>query len=763
MNRDKPFFTALTNFIKEQGETLQSVVIPLFFCRLVANFLQLPLSRENLPRFFQSCSLQTRKNLLSALEALDEDLFQEIIDIFEHHQDSPIFKISIDAALHQFYPNFLRIYNKRQWKEMGTFYTNPIIARFMISQINQFWKEEYGSDLATAPPEQVQILDPALGSGVFLCGALDFIREQRKQDWRDFSKEEKIDAWKNYLTAEKTGLLHRMIGIELDPIAILLAEFRLSWQLWNDPELPFSFSGQETLLLYQKDALSLSTLSFDCTLIIGNPPYNSTSKQGNNWISEKLEDYKYIAKEHFGEKKHWLSDDYIKFIRFAQHHLESKNQGVLSFITPNSFLSNPSFRAMRWNLLQDFSVMKILDLQGNHYQSEKETDENIFNIQQGIAISLFGKLIGKSKRSSDIYSYSYSGSKESKLRLLGDHTQINWTLHRANTPYFSFLPLQISSDYQKGFSLQTLFLQYSTGLQTGNEAQLTASSSEELQARFSLPTQNNIIPYLHKPFQIRYLLYLPKSQHSLFPRISFPKSYRIRERTSQYMLRKQNIALHFARSNKSRTIDHFFVSHYCSDLKAVEKTTGSVFAPLYILRDDQIQPNLNVTILQKITTILERKISPLTLLDYIYGTLYNPKYRQKYQKELSIDYPRIPYPKDKLSFQNIQQIGTELRLFHTMEHPNIAKVQVLFPISGSNQIEKIQYKKNKLFINSTQYFDSISPELINFQIGGYPIALKWLKAQKNQSLSSSQIKYFGSILFIIRETIRLMERLDQME
>lgn len=760
MKQNNEFFAKIALFKKEQENIATSVIAILFFCSLVSRHTAIPLSKENIPFLLDLCPPKRTEELLSHLRSMDETLLNGIIEILTQHSMAPIFTGSIDSALHDFYPEFLKIQDKEQWRELGTFYTDPRIAQYMVQQINDYWNGEYGVGLADAPAEQIRILDPALGSGVFLHSLLGFIREQKKQKWKELPAETKRDLWTEYLSHKDTGLLRRILGIELDPTALLLAEFRILWFLRNDPDVPFVFKENDRLLFLQGNALSFESLPFSPSIIIGNPPYNARSKQEYPWILERLEDYKYTNGKHFQERKHWLSDSYVKFIRLAQHHLETQPQGLLCFITPNGFLSNPSFRSMRWNLLQEFSTFRILDLQGNPYQSKNKADQNLFPIQQGIAISLMATSRSKTK----IYSHCYSGSKEAKLQLLQDYTTIPWQKHHPQEPFYSFLPLKESPEYQKGFSLKDLFQEYSTGLQTGNESLLTADSAEELQERFSFSVEDskNIRPYLHKPFQVRHLLYIPKGQRSQFAHIPLPKSYRIRERVSQHMLSGSNIALHFARSNKSNTIDHFFISRYPSDLKAVERTTGSVFAPLYrCTEDDGFQSNLDPIILDNLSEILKQECTPLELIHYIYAILYSPTYRKDNQAQLRIDFPIIPYPKDLLHFQRLQKLGKELCLLQLLEHPMLCDIPNRFPCTGSNRVEKIRYSKERLWINAKQYFAPIAPEIIEFKIGSYPIAQRWLKAHKDQQLSSQNISEFNVILSVLEQTIQLMQRIDQ--
>ena len=111
-----------------------------------------------------------------------------------------------------------------------------------------------------------------------------------------------------------------------------------------------------------------------------------------------MEDYK---KEPGGRIKlqernpKWLNDDYVKFIRYAQTYIERVGSGILAYICPHGFINNPTFRGMRWNLLQTYDKIYILDLHGNINKKEKcpdgSKDENVFDIQQGVCIVIMIK------------------------------------------------------------------------------------------------------------------------------------------------------------------------------------------------------------------------------------------------------------------------------------------------------------------------------------------------------------------------------------
>jgi len=100
-------------------------------------------------------------------------------------------------------------------------------------------------------------------------------------------------------------------------------------------------------------------------VILGNPPYFGISENKGDWITGLIEDYKYVDGKDFGEKKHWLQDDHVKFIRFGHWKIDRTGEGILGFITNHSYLDNPTFRGMRQSLMRSFDEIYLLNLHGN--------------------------------------------------------------------------------------------------------------------------------------------------------------------------------------------------------------------------------------------------------------------------------------------------------------------------------------------------------------------------------------------------------------
>src|SRR3989344_8237750 len=196
----------------------------------------------------------------------------------------------------------------------------------------------------------------------------------------------------------------------------------------------------------------------------------------------------------------------------------------------------------------------------------------------------------------------------------------------------------------------------------------------------------------------------------------------------QHFLSGENVGLITARSNKSETCDHFYISKNIMETKCGERTTQSAIFPLYLYPDSGDQqtidlstkrtPNLKAEIVNQITNKLKLKFTnekeqtkntfaPIDILDYIYAVLHSPVYREKYKEFLKIDFPRVPYPKDSEIFWKLVKLGGELRQIHLLEGDAADKYITKYAIDGNDIVGKTKYNNNKVFINETQYFEGV--------------------------------------------------------
>jgi very-short-patch-repair endonuclease len=155
--------------------------------------------------------------------------------------------------------------------------------------------------------------------------------------------------------------------------------------------------------------------------------------------------------------------------------------------------------------------------------------------------------------------------------------------------------------------------------------------------------------------------------------------------------------------------------------------------------------------------------APIDILDYIYAVLHSPTYREKYKEFLKIDFPRVPYPKDKDTFWQLVKLGGEIRQIHLLESPTVEKYITQYPIDGNNVVVKTKYENGKVYINDTQYFDNVPQVAWDFYIGGYQPAQKWLKDRKERTLEFDDILHYQKIIVALTETDRLMNEINKID
>ena len=171
--------------------------------------------------------------------------------------------------------------------------------------------------------------------------------------------------------------------------------------------------------------------------VIGNPPYAISSTNKGKWIQNLLIDYK----KDLNERKINIDDDYIKFIRYGQHFINKNGEGILAYISSNSFLDGVTHRQMRKNLLETFDSIYIIDLHGNSKKKEVapdgSADQNVFDIMTGVSINIFVKT-KKSKTLGKVFHTDALGSRDNKYNYLinNNFKSISWNKISYQEPYY---------------------------------------------------------------------------------------------------------------------------------------------------------------------------------------------------------------------------------------------------------------------------------------------------------------------------------------
>ena len=690
-----------------------------------------------------------------------------------------------DPIIH-FYETFLSEYDPKLRKARGVWYTPAPVVNFIVRAVDDILKTEFDLpqgladssktkikvDVQGKKTEQevhkVQILDPATGTGTFLAEVVKHIHKK-------FEGQKGI--WSNYV---ETHLLPRLNGFELLMASYAMAHLKLDLLLTETGyKPPVSSSGVEKnqrLRVYLTNSLEeshpdtgtlfanwLSTEANEANhikrdtpvmCVIGNPPYSGISSNNGEWISKLIEDYKYVDGVHFNERKHWLNDDYVKFIRYGQHFIEKNGSGILAFINPHGFLDNPTFRGMRWHLLKTYDKIYTLDLHGNSKKKETapdgSADVNVFDIMQGVSINIFVKT-GKKKANElgKVFHFDLYGKREMKYDFLSENSlkSIDYEELKPNQPNYFFIPKNDDGRtlYETGFGVENLFLKNVTGIVTMGDGFILDDKKEKLKIRLeefllNIKTEDS----LNKEFNLgkNYSKWILENRTSIvlneekFIQIAYrPFDYkwtyfdnkliwRWRIEVNKHFFNHQNIGLVIPRFNKED--DCFFISKNIIAHKLCSAYDSNSLFPLYIYPETNGQqtidqstertPNLNTEIVKQIAeklslTFTNEKettkdtFAPIDILDYIYAVLHSPAYREKYKEFLKIDFPRVPYPnpltpnggikETQERFWKLVNFGSQLRQIHLLESPITEKYITQYPIDGNNVVGKIQFEPTK--------------------------------------------------------------------
>ena len=503
--------------------------------------------------------------------------------------------------------------------------------------------------------------------------------------------------------------------------------------------------------------MEANVIKRDCPVMvmIGNPPYSISSQNNGDWITNLISDYKKDLNERNIQP---LSDDYIKFYRLGQYYINKNGEGILAFISNNSFINGVIQRQMRKSLLDSYDKIYILDLHGNTRKHETcpdgSRDENVFDIMQGVSINIFVKT-GKKQTNAlaQVFHHEIYGIRQDKYNTLDSLPWSNdcWQEVFPEAPNYFFVPKDDSllNDYEKGFKIDELFHLCSSGITTSNDSLLMDFTREKLKEKLA---QNSIEPnegdfYLvsYKPFDIRHYYLNPR--YALRSRPSLIKNFK-----------RDNLAMHWRRTaENSENWQHVFVSKYPSEGNF--HSARSYTTPLYIHEGEENIPNFNPDVLKQIEQSLGEQVEPQDLFDYIYAVLHSPIYRERYKEFLKIDFPRIPYPTDAERYHALAALGAKLRKLHLMEGLP-SNTGVTFPVAGTTQVDCYRWEQNRVYINNEQYFEGVPESAWNFYIGGYQPAQKWLKDRKGMTLGFEDVMHYQRIIYVLLQTERLMQEID---
>ena len=412
-----------------------------------------------------------------------------------------------------FYEDFLKAYDKDTRKGRGVYYTPPPVVNFIVRAVNDTLKDTFGITQGLADRKRVTVLDFATGTGTFLLETLHHIFEATSAGTRTLMVQEHV--LKNlygfeYLIAPYTVAHLKLSQFLHDKGYAMQAGERLNIYLTNTLE---PIEPQRNLLLpaLSREVEAAQAIKDKPVLVItGNPPYSGHSRNTGEWITDLIDTYKEVDGKPLGEKNSkWLQDDYVKFIRFAQWKMEQVEEGVVGIITNHSFLDNPTFRGMRQSLMQTFNQVYVMDLHGNTKKKERTPeggkDENVFDIEQGVAISL---LVKKQGLSPAVYHADLWGLRREKYRALleAEKDSVEWHELQPSSPFYLFIPQDeaLREEYEQGWRVTEIFPVNVLGFQTHRDHFAIAYEKNDIEQRVREMRDQSITDQsLQEKYQIR--------------------------------------------------------------------------------------------------------------------------------------------------------------------------------------------------------------------------------------------------------------------
>lgn len=666
-----------------------------------------------------------------------------------------------DPFLH-FYETFLGEYNPKKKKARGVWYTPEPVVNFIVRAVDDVLKSEFGLadgladtckiavDWDTGQTDKkgkavtikkdvhrVQILDPATGTGTFLAEVIKLVAGR--------INDVAPAIWSQYVERD---LLPRLNGFELLMASYAMCHMKLDMMLTEMGYTPSSTPPRLQVYLTNSleegekveqnlfaqwlanEAKEASDIKRQTPImcIIGNPPYAVSSSNKSDFIENLLVDYKKNLNERNIQP---LSDDYIKFLRYSQYLIEKNGEGVLGFITNNSYLDGLIHRQMRKDMLRAFDSIYVIDLHGSSKKQERapdgSADTNVFDIMQGVSIIIAVKKKGADKGLAKVKHLDLWGSRKSKNETLFDANIKSKKFQTIGTPkpnhYLVPKEFRAQAKYEEGFPISSFFPLNQSGLVSSRDSLLIQKDREniktilydfinlnegdliklypsakdsrdwKLQSAKNDAQQSSIQKVAYRPFDTNFLPYSETSKGIL----SYP-----RYETGRHML-KANLAISFNRQIEiKRDFTDIFIINNLFDKHGLSLKENNNYAPLYLYpEEDTLDQNIRLNFDPKIYNQIRTKAGlgkaafdgnndgfrtatgddrpdEIKVFDYIYGVLHSPEYRETYKEFLKIDFPRIPYPASPQSFAEISQHGEALRRLHLMEDAAIGATPYRF-------------------------------------------------------------------------------------
>ncbi|MEE2786258.1 MAG: type ISP restriction/modification enzyme [Myxococcota bacterium] len=780
------------------------------------------------------------------IPTLDVALNALIVHVQTRPNPSTWRKNHVDPTMH-FYPCFLDAYAPEQRASRGVYYTPDVVVEHMVARIHaqmidtlglplgladtttwadyaQSRKIELPADVDGAAPV-VNLMDPATGTGTFLVHVIRLIHRVMMGQWGDESDEIKRRRWRDYWAGTGPwaghGLTHRLAGIEIMPVPYFVCRLRLASLLGTLTHGAVDLRPFDLRLANALDHSPTIPPSSPITVILGNPPFSIHSGSLTANARALVEPFKSVGGTRIREKgalqlERNLNDDYVKFWGLALQWMRCAPCAVSCFITNRAFMDNPTLRGVRDQMLTQATHVSILDLRGDVKrrveQPDGQSDENIFPIQQGVAIT---SLIrdGRETTRAKVTLASIEGARTDKLTALADPaSQCAGQPLDISGPLFAFVKHDpdVVAEYAHFIELTDLMPHYSNGIVTARDRLVIHRHRDALLHRMHsftqahdrhehLATTLGVRPKLGwdmRDAQSRVGAALHAGEDWIFPvlyrpfdRLSIfyhPSVIQTASSMSWQMCLPGNYSLLVPRRVHGEDYRHVMVTQYMSEAICLSTRTsvnGNCFplwyepdAKNHVLAARNGRPGLGSTKtrhanldLSRVPKSLKfmRRLPAETVFFAISAILHSANYRHRYGALLSLGFPRVPIPKCEGLLTQLALIGRRLPHLYDLE---AIQATVLLSLDGvgDGMIRQAHYDPDigRVFINHTQSIGPISLSQWQFYIGDYPIIKRWLVGgravtRKGTALTVNDLNHLSRVLTAIDRLMNIPHQVDQ--
>ncbi|MEX2309006.1 MAG: type ISP restriction/modification enzyme [Pirellulales bacterium] len=675
--------------------------------------------------------------------------------------------------LNTVYERFFQGYSVKVADTHGIVYTPQEIVDFMCASVAEVLEKEFGKSLGS---KDVNILDPCTGTGNFI---VNLIRRIPKRDLQHVYREQlfanEVMLLPYYIAALNIEHAYFEQSGEYEPFEGLC--FVDTLDLAEARQASFSFMTARNTERVERQKHT------PITVIIGNPPYNIGQLDEND--NNKNRKYPVVetriretySADSAATNKNALSDAYVKFFRWAIDRLGNRD-GIVCFVSNNSFVEQLAFDGMRKHLLQDFSKVYHLHLEGNVRQdfSLAGSIYNVFGIKVGVGITLALRLKSRSEHELYFSRLDKYLRREQKLQWLSqgeDIAGIEWLKIEPDRSYTwlapenvdefnSFLPLAIKGAHAPN-NAETLFASVSPGVKSNRDDVVYDFRAGTLLPRvqrfidayngevdrykrtrkpgdihqfvnydilkWSETVKANVVRGRYAQYdesKLRKCLYRPfTKQWIYFHGMLVERRYQFPEIFPKESQENENIVIWIKVGAVWPMFP--FAAKQIVDLLPV---SGSQCVSFYMYSRDGTNRRENITdwALEEFREHYgNKRITKWDIFYYVYGILHHPAYREKFADNFKRELPRIPFAPDFKAFAAAGKKLAELHLGYEQLEPRPLKWIEAEGVPLSYHVAKMRLAKDKsaVRVNDSLTLAGIPPETFDYRLGNRS-ALDWV-------------------------------------